>query len=97
MYKQNKRKPNAKLLLAIWALKKLGFTNYAIANLGKQLPVSHHTVSDYYKIACKKVSRGELPIFPYKWIGKSKREVYVGSSADLEQLYTREYQRPTDE
>ena len=36
---------------------------------------------------------GEIAILPKG--RKFRREIYVGSSNDLEQLYAKEYQRPT--
>ena len=93
MDEQKKQEINTDLLVAIWALKKLGFSNRAIANLRNEWPTSHPTIAKYNKIACEKIEIGEVTISRKN--SKVKREIYVGSSNSLQQLYAKEHQRQT--
>lgn len=73
---------NKNQLLAIWALKRLGWTSRRLARL--ELPSSHHTISAYYERACELIESGELPI-----LAKGERALKItpfGSSADIEYL-----------
>ena len=79
-------------LLAIWALRRMGVS---FRDIGQLLDHSHNTIADYYEKACEEINNGKLAISLYKWSGKSKREVYVGDSTDVENLYARKYQRLT--
>jgi len=73
---------NKNQLLAIWVLKKLGWTHRRIARL--KLPRSHHTISAYYERAWEMIESGELPI-----LAKGERALRFkpsGSSTNLEYL-----------
>jgi hypothetical protein len=69
-------------LLAVWVLRKLGWSWRRIARLG--LPKSHHTVTVYYQKACEMIESGELPILA-KDEGKLRTHA-LGSASDLEYL-----------
>lgn len=79
-------------LLAIWALRRMGVSYRAIGELFRQ---NHETIKNLYRRACEEINSEKSAILPYRWRGKSKREVYVGGSSELEELYAKEYQRPT--
>ena len=73
---------NKDTLLAIWALKKLGWPDRRIARL--ILPRSHHTISACYEMACELMEAGELPITAKD--GKRLRITSVGKSSDVEYI-----------
>jgi|GEM_PF-3221533 len=53
------------ILLVIWILKKIGWSDRRITSL--KLPKSHHSISNYYVKACEKITSGELPIIDYRY------------------------------
>lgn len=77
-------------LVAIWALRKLGWSFRRIARL--TLPSSHHTVRLCYERACELVEAKELPILAKD--EKAIRVMYCGSSKDIEYIQGKIHQNP---
>jgi len=68
--------------VAIWTLKKLGWSDRRIAGL--KLPSSHHTVSNYFSEACELIDSKELPVFASN--EKKLRDRYCGDTSSVEYI-----------
>ena len=73
---------NKDTLLAIWVLRKLGWSFRRIARLN--LPNSHHTITRLFDKGCELIVSGELPISAKD--EKALRIRYCGSTKSLEYL-----------
>ncbi|MEW6380474.1 MAG: hypothetical protein AB1611_12830 [bacterium] len=73
--------------LAIWVLKKLGWSARRIAKLN--LPTSHHTITNYFSEACELIKEEKLPIMD---TGKESPKLLL--SEDLEYLDAKVNQNP---
>lgn len=80
---------NKNQLLAVWVLKKLGWSARRIARL--KLTASHHTVTDYYERGCEMIESGELPILSK---GGRAKIIPFKKSTDVEYLEGKIHQNP---